>query len=173
MHRRLWLLPLIALLAVTVAFGAACGDDDDGNGGPIDELTEQAGNGEPTSEATEPAAEETEPAAETPAGDETPDAGGNGAAGTVDIAAENSTEFTEDELSAPAGTITIVFENREQGVIHNFALYDSPDSPEDVIDSTELTAGPSTDEITVELEPGEYYYNCQVHPNMEGVLTVE
>jgi len=35
MHRRLWLLPLIALLAVTVAFGAACGDDDDGNGGPI------------------------------------------------------------------------------------------------------------------------------------------
>jgi plastocyanin len=176
MHRKLWLLPLVALLAVGIAFGAACGDDDNGDDGPISELTEQAGNG--GGEATEPAADATEPGGgETPAAEETadnattPGAGGGGA--TVEIAAEDSTSFTEDELTAPAGTVTIVFENRDNGVTHNFALYDSEDSPENLIDATELEPGPSTNEITVELEPGTYYFNCQVHPNMEGTLTVE
>jgi len=31
MHRKLWLLPMTALLVAMLAFGAACGDDDDGD----------------------------------------------------------------------------------------------------------------------------------------------
>jgi len=171
MHRKLWwLVPLAALVVAAAAVSAACGGDDNGDNGPIAELTDQAGDGggAATREATEPAA------AETPAGgDTTPGAGGGGGGTTINIAAENSTGFTEDSLSAPAGTVTIVFDNQEQGVIHNFTLYDSPDSPENMIDATDLIAGPETAEVTFELEPGEYYFNCQVHPNMEGVLTVE
>lgn len=171
MHRKLWwVVPLAALLVAGAAFSAACGGDDNGDNGPIAELTDQAGDGggAATQEATEPAAEET-PAG----GDTTPGAGGGGGGTTIDIAAVDSTSFTEDSLSAPAGTVTVVFDNQEQGVIHNFALYDSPDSAENMIDATDLIAGPEADEVTFELEPGEYYFNCQVHPNMNGVLTVE
>ncbi|MEX0749854.1 MAG: cupredoxin domain-containing protein [Dehalococcoidia bacterium] len=177
MHRRFRFIAAVAMLVLASAFGAACGGDDDDDGGPIAELTEQAGDGgvEATSEATESAAEDTPAGAiETPAdGAVTPGAGGGAGAAEVEIAAENADDFTESELTAPAGSVTIVFENRDDGVTHNFALYDSEDAPEDPIDATELVAGPATSEIMVDLEPGVSYYNCQVHPPMEGTLTVE
>jgi len=171
MHRRIWFLPLVVALAGVLAFGAACGggDDDGNNGGTTPQATTaRTATGGATSQAT---------TAGTPSGGATseatsattPGAGGGGA--QVEIAAENSNEFTETELTATAGSVTIVFHNNENGVIHNFAIYDDDDSAEDVIDSTELTAGPSTEQITVDLEPGTYYYNCQVHPNMSGTLT--
>jgi plastocyanin len=155
---------MAALLAVLLAFGAACGDDD-GDDEITDGVTAVSENGDdtPSGDATTEA---------TSGADTTPSAGG-GEGAQIDISADNSENFSTDELTAPAGTITITFENNEDGVVHNFALFDSEDSAENVIDSTDLLPGPSTDEITVELEPGTYYYNCQVHPQMEGTLTVE
>ena len=113
-------------------------------------------------------------------GDETPGAGGGdttppaGASTDLEIAAESDDGFTEDELTAEAGAVTIVFDNRDDGTAHNFTLYESPDSRDIEIDATPLVAGPATDEITVELQPGQYYFACQSHPEaMNGVLTVE
>jgi plastocyanin len=91
----------------------------------------------------------------------------------LEIAAENEFEFTEDELRAPAGEITIVFDNRDEGILHNIAIYPSQDDLATVLGSTELTEGPDVQELTIELEAGEYYYNCQVHPAMDGTLIVE
>jgi plastocyanin len=170
MHRKLWFVPLVAVLAAMLAFAAACGDDDDNgdNGGAATSqaTTARTPSGGATSQAT---------TAGTPAGGATsattPGAGGGGA--QVEIAAENSNEFTESELTADAGSVTIVFHNNEDGVIHNCAIYDDEDSAENLIDATDLTPGPSTNEITVDLEAGAYHYNCQVHPNMSGTLTAQ
>jgi plastocyanin len=168
MHRRLWFVPLFALLAAMLALAAACGDDDNGDNGGTTAVatTARTATGGATSQAT---------TAGTPTGGATsattPGAGGGG--GQVEISADNSESFSTNELTATAGSVTIAFHNNENGVIHNFAIYDDEDSAENVIDSTELQPGPSTNEITVDLEAGTYYYNCQVHPNMNGTLTAE
>ena len=73
-----------------------------------------------------------------------------------------------DCLRAPAGPLTIVVDNRDDGVNHNVHLPDAPGSP-----ATDLAAGPSLDELDVDLEAGSYEFICDIHPNMAGTLTVE
>jgi plastocyanin len=160
------------MLAAGVVFGVACGDDDD-NGDELDDA------GTTVSEGVDDAGTEVTDAVTPGAGDETPSTGETPAAGgddgdtsQLEIAAENSEEFTKSELTASPGSVTIVFDNQEDGVVHNFALFETEDASEPLA-ATELQPGPATDEITVDLEEGEYYYNCQSHPVMEGTLTVE
>ncbi|HXK34098.1 MAG TPA: cupredoxin domain-containing protein, partial [Dehalococcoidia bacterium] len=91
----------------------------------------------------------------------------------LEISADNSESFSTDELSAPAGTVTVTFDNQEDGVTHNWALYPSPDELDNQIAATELITGPATDSVTFTVEPGEYYFRCDVHPQMEGTFTAE
>lgn len=97
------------------------------------------------------------------------------------IAAENSQHFCSDvngceqasTVTLPAGQeITLVFENREEGVPHNWTMRPSEDSSE-VIAATEDGAGPA--ELLAEIpaqEPGSYYFLCTIHPNMNGTVEV-
>jgi plastocyanin len=74
--------------------------------------------------------------------------------------------FDPTEVEVPANeTITIVDENRDS-VAHNVHLTDAPGSPK-----TKLVAGPSTQALEVTLEPGEYRFVCDLHPNMRGTIT--
>ena len=70
--------------------------------------------------------------------------------------------------------LTVNVDNQDDAVLHNFAVYDGPDSEAELIAATELENGPVEQTLTFgPLEPGEYYYNCEVHPaQMEGILTV-
>jgi plastocyanin len=72
-----------------------------------------------------------------------------------------------DCLRATAGPLTIVVENRDDGLNHNIHLPDAPGSP-----ATDLEQGPSEQELQVDLEAGSYEYVCDIHPNMVGTLTV-
>jgi mono/diheme cytochrome c family protein len=74
----------------------------------------------------------------------------------------------------PGVELTVNVDNQDDGIAHNFALYDGPDSEAELIAATELENGPVEQTLTFgPLEPGEYYYNCEVHPaQMEGILTV-
>lgn len=63
--------------------------------------------------------------------------------------------------------LTIRLENRDDGVQHNVHLTDAPGEP-----TTQLAAGPSTQELDVTLRTGEYAYVCDIHPNMVGRLEV-
>lgn len=111
----------------------------------------------------------TEPPAETPS----PPSDGTPAAGTVLEVAAISSTFDVTELQAPAGSITIKYDNRDAGVIHNFALFRGEDASGEFIDATELESGPIEQELTVELEPGTYFYQCDAHPTtMKGTLIV-
>jgi plastocyanin len=134
---------LLSLLALAVFGVAACGGDDE------DEDTEAA----PPTETTE---------------------AGGGAGGTVSVTADpdGALAYEEETLTAPAGTVTIEFDN-PASIGHDVVVEDQ--------DGNELAR---TDVITQdtataegEFEPGEYVYYCSVdghrEAGMEGTLTVE
>lgn len=86
--------------------------------------------------------------------------------GRVTLVAKD-VRWDTDCLRADVGPLTIVVDNRDDGISHNVHLPDAPDSP-----ATKLEAGPSTQELEVTLDRGTYEYICDLHPNMVGTLTV-
>ncbi len=104
-------------------------------------------------------------------GNETPAAGG---AATVNIAADNLA-FDTNTITVPAGAeVTMVFENQDDGVPHNVAVYDSPLRTEQIFVG-EVITGPAetTYAFTAPSEPGTYYFQCDIHPDMNGEFIVE
>ena len=77
--------------------------------------------------------------------------------------------FDADEVHIPAGhPATIVIDNRDDGVNHNIHIEDAPEP-----DRTPLEPGRSRQALTVDLQPGEYTFVCDLHPNMEGKIIAE
>ena len=67
--------------------------------------------------------------------------------------------------------VTLV--NDDIGVPHNISIF-TDDSLSTELFGGELITGPSTIDYTIPpLEPGEYYFLCIVHPNMNGTVIVE
>ena len=86
----------------------------------------------------------------------------------------SNTLFDVTEISAKAGPITITFKNQDGGILHNIAFYKGEDATAELAGATELTAGPVEQTLTLTLEAGSYYYQCDAHPaTMSGTLTVE
>jgi plastocyanin len=101
--------------------------------------------------------------------------GGGGTAtvenGEVAISADNL-EFDVSTIEAPAGEeFTINFTNLESQP-HNVALY--VEEGGDTIVEGEIVTGPDgTDQVVVPaLDPGTYYFQCDVHPDMNGTIVV-
>jgi plastocyanin len=78
--------------------------------------------------------------------------------------------FQKDELTAPAGVVTLVMEN-PASVEHNIAV-----KGEGIDEKGPVVGEGGTSEISVTLEPGEYTFYCSVPGHeaagMEGTLTV-
>jgi plastocyanin len=87
-------------------------------------------------------------------------------AGEVTLVADDL-RWDTDCLRTPPGPLTIVVDNRDDGVNHNVHLPSAEGSP-----ATELEEGPSQQELEVDLPPGSYEFICDLHPNMVGTLTV-
>jgi plastocyanin len=112
--------------------------------------------------------DEEEPA--TQATTEEPAGGGGGKTVAISAAPDNSFAFEQDELTAPAGSVTFEFEN-PASLGHDFCLEDGGD-----LGCTE-TISESSDTLEVELDAGEYTFYCSVSGHreggMEGDLTVD
>jgi plastocyanin len=98
--------------------------------------------------------------------------GGPAAGGTtLELAADpgGSFSFDKETLEAPAGTITIHLTN-EASVPHNVGVEGNG------VDEKTETVTNGDISLTVELEPGEYTFYCDVpghrEGGMEGTLTV-
>jgi plastocyanin len=81
-------------------------------------------------------------------------------------------EFDATTIEAPAGEeFSITFTNAESQP-HNVAVYTEEDGEEIFIG--EIITGPDvTTEVPIDpLEPGTYYFRCDVHPDMEGTIVV-
>lgn len=81
--------------------------------------------------------------------------------------------FDTDCLAAPAGeAFTIQFDNQDQGIPHNVAIYTGP-PPSDVVFEGEIFPGPDARSYEVDaLDAGQLYFHCDVHPNMNGTFVV-
>jgi plastocyanin len=142
---------LAALAAALVLALAGCGGDD-----------EESGSSESAATATP-----TETAAASGDG-----GGGGGGGETLSLSApeDGSLSFDKSELSAPAGTVTIEFDNPAT-VPHAVEIEGNG-----VEEKSETVTGGNTS-VSADLQAGEYTYYCPVGNHraggMEGTLTVE
>lgn len=80
--------------------------------------------------------------------------------------------FNVSELKLPAGEeTTLAFDNQDAGVPHNVSIYSEQGG--EPLFLGEITTGPAKVAYRVSaLEAGSYYFQCDVHPNMNGTVTV-
>jgi plastocyanin len=94
---------------------------------------------------------------------------------TVDLTAQNIS-FDSTRIQVPAGaSVTIKFTNRDNGIPHNFAVYESPAAKKSIFKGKNIT-GPDTITYTFTApdKPGNYFFRCDVHPSrMTGTLVVQ
>jgi plastocyanin len=100
-------------------------------------------------------------------------AGGGGGGGPVVPVVAQDIAFDTDRIELPADTpATIAFDNRDAGVQHNIAIYED-ETLATVLFKGELVTGPDSIEYQIPpLPEGEYYFHCDVHPNMSGTVVV-
>lgn len=161
MMTKRWMLTLA--LAGVLAIGAvACGDDDDD--GDAATPTRAAATAPATGAASPTPAVTTDAtaAATEPAGGET----------LAVTAADFS--FAPAELTAPAGSVTIALTNSGSAP-HTLTLYSDAAFTQQVPDGdTGQISGGASGEFTADLDAGDYFFRCLVHPGaMQGGLTVE
>lgn len=92
---------------------------------------------------------------------------------TVDLVARGFA-FEKTAISVPAGsTVTLNFSNQDSGVPHNFAAYTNADAAKSIFVG-QVISGPGTVTytFTAPSTPGNYFFRCDVHPNMTGTFTV-
>jgi len=103
---------------------------------------------------------------------------GSSGAGTVAVV-NGAVDISADELAFDANVIqataaeafTVTFTNNE-GVPHNFSVYTEEGG--DAIAQGDIINEGETDEVEIgALEPGEYYFVCDLHPEMNGTIVVE
>ena len=103
-----------------------------------------------------------------PSGSGAPPGGGGGTTVTA-----SGLAFDVSDLSLPAGQpSTITFDNEDEGIPHNIAIY-TDSSASDSLFTGEVVTGVATKEYDVPpLDAGSYYFHCDIHPTMSGTVTV-
>lgn len=85
----------------------------------------------------------------------------------------SGTAWDKTALSAVANaSLTITVQNNDEDIAHDWHLTEGPDPGGDEVTATEIENGVVTQTLDFgPLDAGEYYYVCDVHTNMEGLLT--
>jgi glucose/arabinose dehydrogenase/plastocyanin len=102
-----------------------------------------------------------------PASTTVPVSTGMGQAVPITLTAENLT-FSATTLTAPAGsTVAMTFINKDANMPHNFALYTSQNANTKIF-AGDLVTGPATVTytFTVPSTPGNYFFRCDIHPEL-------
>ncbi|WP_261597588.1 cupredoxin domain-containing protein [Methanoculleus formosensis] len=97
-----------------------------------------------------------------------------GEAVTIDLTADIMA-FDTETITVPAGAeVTVNFDNQDDGIPHNLAVY-TDSSAATAIFVGDTVTGPveTTYTFTAPSEPGTYYFRCDVHPEMNGDFVVE
>ena len=93
----------------------------------------------------------------------------------VNLVAQNMA-FDTKQISVPAGTaVTVVFKNNDSGIPHNFAVYQklSGSQIKAVFVGDTITGSATiTYHFVAPAAGGDYFFECDVHPSMNGTFTV-
>jgi plastocyanin len=82
-------------------------------------------------------------------------------------------EWDTDTLAATAEEPLTLTVTNEDSAVHNFAIY-GDDTVENVaFIGKDVAANATVEEEIDPLKKGEYYFQCDYHPSMNGTLTVE
>lgn len=91
--------------------------------------------------------------------------------GAVEISADDLA-FSAGTIEAPAGEpFTITLTNNEAEP-HNLSVY-TEQGGERLVEGTVISEGETTEVEVAALDAGEYYFVCDIHPEMHGTLVVE
>lgn len=94
----------------------------------------------------------------------------NGGGPGLEITAAN-VAFDKNELTIPADGAELHFVNDDTAE-HNVAIYQTEDAQADIFVGDTIPGGQITYSIPAH-EPGEYYFQCDLHPTMNGTATFE
>ena len=93
-------------------------------------------------------------------------------AGGVRIVAKD-TAWDTDELDLPADTPSKLTVDNEDPFDHNLSIYEDESASGEPLFTFDAFAGPDTKTFDVDPIPeGNYYFRCDIHPNMEGTVVV-
>jgi plastocyanin len=116
-------------------------------------------------------------ACSTPA-DSGADGGDNAGGGTVAVAdgvvelSAADLEFDASVIQAPAGeAFTIRFTNNDSAP-HNVAVY-TQEGGDEIANSDPINQGETLEVEVPAQEAGTYYFQCDIHPDMNGTVVVE
>ena len=150
-----WRVQFVGVLVVVALMAVGCGGDE---AAPTTSADESTTEGTPSPEAP-PTAEETpdEPAADCAPG------------GEIEVEAEDIS-FDTDCVAAPAGVpFEIEFKNRDPGVPHNFAIYTEVGG--DALFQGKVVTGAADATYQVDaIDAGQYHFQCDIHPTMNGTF---
>ena len=80
--------------------------------------------------------------------------------------------FDTKTLIVPAGRpFQLMFNNNDAGVPHNVQIDDSSAKTTILFDGNVITGVSSAIYSVPALAPGTYYFECKVHPNMNGTVS--
>jgi plastocyanin len=109
-------------------------------------------------------------------GDQPPGEGPGGEPGAPPVALTASgIAFQQQQLTLPGGGEVIVeFQNQDEGVPHDFVLFDGADATaRQLFDGPEIIGVSSTEYRFPAPPPGTYFFHCSIHPTqMTGTATV-
>jgi plastocyanin len=96
--------------------------------------------------------------------------GGGGARVTV---AAQALQFDTGRIELPANApSTIHFENNDPGIQHNIAIFTDSSLGTNLFRGEVVTGPAAVDYRVPPLDVGEYYFHCDIHPTMSGVVAV-
>jgi plastocyanin len=100
--------------------------------------------------------------------------GGQGGGAATTTVTASGIAFDTSTIDLPANQpSTIHFVNDDNATQHNIAIYPSADDLANPLFRGELLTGPGEIDYAVDpLEAGEYYFHCDVHPTMNGTVSV-
>ena len=97
-----------------------------------------------------------------------------GGGGTRITVAAQGLQFNTYRIELSAGApSTIHFENNDPGIQHNIAIFTDSSLGTNLFRGEIVTGPAAVDYRIPPLEPGSYYFHCDVHPTMSGSVVVK